>query len=240
MRALRSPGFVTGLAVETMVLRRNLSQDSKASTLLTACAGADSARARAVAEALIEAGAGALISYGITGGLDPALPAGTLLLPEAVLTSDDPALPTDSAWRGRLLAAAARSGVTLAGGPLAGSDRALAGVDEKRDLFEACGAVAVDMESHGVALAARDAGLPFLVLRAVADPAGRPLPRSVIGSIRADGRPRAGLVAARLALRPWEIAAVRHLRQDARAALRALGHVTRMLGSVLVRYDAES
>ena len=233
----RRSGFVTGLAVETRVLRYNLGQDG--AEPLTACAGADAGRARAAAEALVAADAGALVSYGIAGGLDPALAAGTLLLPEAVLTPGGPALATDAAWRTRLLAAASQAGHGFAGGLLAGSDRALAGVAEKRGLHETSAALAVDMESHAVGLAARDAGLPFLVLRAVADPAGRALPRSVIGSIRPDGRPRAGLVAARLALRPWEIAAVGRLRQDARAALSALGRVTRALGPGLVRYDGE-
>ncbi len=50
--AMRS-GFVTGLAVEIRVLRHSLGQDG--AEPLTACAGADAARARAAAEALVAA-----------------------------------------------------------------------------------------------------------------------------------------------------------------------------------------
>jgi hypothetical protein len=161
------------------------------------------------------------------------------MLPEAVLTPGGPALPTAWAWRESLReraggASAGLADARLAGGTLLGSDRAVAAVAEKQGLFEAWGAIAVDMESHAVALAARDAGLPFLALRAVADPAGRPQ-----GSIAPDGRPRAALVTARLALRPWEIAEVARLRRDARAALRALGVVTRALGPDLTRYHGD-
>jgi adenosylhomocysteine nucleosidase len=236
-------GFVTGLAVEARVLRGSLGAEQDAA-LLVACAGADALRAKASAEALIEAGAAALVSYGIAGGLDPRLAAGAVMLPEAVLTPGGPALPTARAWRESLReraggASAGLADARLAGGTLLGSDRAVAAVAEKQGLFEAWGAIAVDMESHAVALAARDAGLPFLALRAVADPAGRPLPRAVQGSIAPDGRPRAALVTARLALRPWEIAEVARLRRDARAALRALGVVTRALGPDLTRYHGD-
>jgi hypothetical protein len=194
-------GFVTGLAVEARVLRGSLGAEQDAA-LLVACAGADALRAKASAEALIEAGAAALVSYGIAGGLDPRLAAGAVMLPEAVLTPGGPALPTARAWRESLReraggASAGLADARLAGGTLLGSDRA------------------------------------------VADPAGRPLPRAVQGSIAPDGRPRAALVTARLALRPWEIAEVARLRRDARAALRALGVVTRALGPDLTRYHGD-
>ena len=51
-------------------------------------------------------------------------------------------------------------------------------------------------------------------------------PRAVLGAIRDDGRPRGGLVAMRLAFRPWEIPRVNRLRHDARLALHALGTLT--------------
>jgi adenosylhomocysteine nucleosidase len=241
-------GFVTGLAVEARVLRGSLGAEQGAAVLV-ACAGADARRAKAAAEALIEAGAAALVSYGIAGGLDPGLAAGAVVLPEAVLTPGGPALATARAWRESLHERAGGAGAgpadarledaRLAGGTLLGSDRAVAAVAEKQGLFEAWGAIAVDMESHAVALAAQSAGLPFLALRAVADPAGRPLPRAVQGSIAPDGRPRAALVTARLMLRPWEIAEVGRLRRDARTALRALGAVTRTLGPGLTHYRGD-
>ena len=230
-------GFVTGLAVEARILRRNLAPSDLQDDVMVACAGADSGRAGRAAAALLEAGAGALISYGIAGGLDPALRAGAVVLADAVLLPGGQAVPTDSPWRERLLGLAA--GHTLTGGTLAGSDRALASLADKRGLFETSGAVAVDMESHAVAAVARTAGVAFLVLRAVADPAGRPLPRAVRGSIAANGEPRPAVVLARLATRPWELPALLALRRDSTLALKALGSLTRALGPALAGYSSE-
>lgn len=228
-------GFVTGLAVEASVLRRGLAADG--GEALIACAGASTQRARQEAERLVEAGAVALVSYGIAGGLDPELEPGALVLPDAVAVADGPALPTHGPWREVLLALALERGLAVAGGVIAGSDRVVSSVAGKRDLQAASGAVAVDMESHGVAQVARDANLPLLVIRAVADPAERSLPRAVLGSIRDDGRPRGGLVAMRLAFRPWEIPGVNRLRRDARLALQALGTLTWALGTALLTLD---
>ncbi len=231
-------GFVTGLAVEARVLRRNLAPSDPENDLLVACAGADSGRAERAAQALLEAGAGALVSYGIAGGLDPALRAGGVVLAEAVCLPGGEALPTDTAWRQRLLGLA--SGHPLAGGTLAGSDRALASLAEKRRLFDSSGAVAVDMESHAVAEVARAAGVPFLVLRAVADSADRPLPRAVRGSIAASGQARPAVVLARLAARPWELPALLDLRRDSALALKALAGLTRVLAPALAGYSSDS
>ena len=92
----------------------------------------------------------------------------------------------------------------------------------KKDLFTASGAAAVDMESLALARAASAAGLPFLALRAVADPAQRGLPSAALAPLTSDGRPQPHLVAGRLALRPWELPALMRLASDARRAERSL------------------
>jgi hopanoid-associated phosphorylase len=232
-------GFVTGLAVEAGVLRRHAASHDPDVALMIACAGADALRARRMAEDLLEAGAGALVSFGIAGGLDPALGPGDIVLPEAVVAPGGPAVVTDAAWRRRVLDLAAAKGLRPTGGKLAGSDQVVATVAGKRALYEATRAVAVDMESHAVALAAQTAGVPFLVIRAVIDPAHRALPNAVRGSIAPDGRARKGLVTARLFLRPWEAPQVNRLRQDTGAALRALGGLTRALGPALTAYSTD-
>ncbi len=233
-------GFVTGLAVEASVLRRQAASDDPNFEILIACAGADALRARRMADDLLDAGAGALVSFGIAGGLDPALEAGEVVLPEAVVMSGGPAVMTDPAWRRRLLDMAAAKGLRPRGGKVAGSDQAVATVAGKRVLFEESGAVAaVDMESHAVALAAQAAGVPFLVVRAIIDPAQRALPWAVLGSIAPNGRARKGLVTARLFLRPWEVPQVNRLRKDSGTALAALGGFIRALGPALTAYPTD-
>lgn len=232
-------GFITGLAVESRVLQGSLSRGQSDPDPLIACAGAHSGRAQAAAEALLAAGAGALVSYGIAGGLDPALRPGDMVLPESVLLPGGRVVPVHGAWRDDLLVLARGQSPAASGGTLQGSERVVAAVTEKQALFAASGAVAVDMESHAVGRVAQAAGVPFLVIRAVVDPADRPLPRAVVGSTRPDGEPRAGLIVARLALRPWEIAQINRLRRDARVALRALGRMTALVERGLMRREPD-
>lgn len=235
----RDAGIVTGIAAEGRVLLRALpahwpgvSHDGLEARL--ACAGADSLRAKASAERLLAEGATALVSFGIAGGLDPALAPGALVLPEAVVTPDEEQVAIDPFWRERVAASFAEGGGKVASGLLLGSAAVITDRVAKAGRFRASGAVAVDMESHAVAEVARRAGVPLLVVRAVADPAERALPAIVLGSIGANGEPRGGLVAGRLAIRPWQLPALLRLRQDARQALMALGALARAAGPLLL------
>ena len=226
--------FVVGLAAEARVLSRALGGHDPSLSQKIACAAADSDRAKAAAERLLGGGAAALISFGIAGGLDPALMPGDLVMAARVGLPDGRWVETAGAWRADWESRANAAGLRTVGGNLVGSPRVVAPTRHKRRLHETAGAVAVDMESHAVALAAEAAGVPFLVIRAIADPAGRSLPSAVIGTIGPDGRERRAHAAARLALRPWQLLAVLHLRQDARAALSALGGLARLLGPDLL------
>jgi len=216
----RLPGCIVGMRREARLLAR-LSNE-----LPVACAGADAARAASLARGLIERGAGGLVSFGLAGGLDPDLMPGTLMLPGLVLLPDGRALPVDPAWRRRAAALLpeARSAA------LAGSDRALAGVADKAALRAAGGAASVDMESHAVAAVAAAAGLPFLVIRAIADPAGRALPPAALAGLSPDGGIRPWAVLLSLVRRPDQFLALVRLAGDSAAGFAALGRVGGRLG----------
>ncbi|HLB80849.1 MAG TPA: hypothetical protein VJJ77_10120 [Dongiaceae bacterium] len=210
-------GIVTGLAAEAAWARRAVGPAA-----LVACAGGDAARARAAARGLLEAGAGALLSFGLAGGLDPAQPSGRLVLAETVIDAGSGRrFATDAPWRDRLAAAARGADAVLAA--LAGSNDPVLSIAAKRALFAATGAAAVDMESHAVAAAAAAAGVPFLALRAIADPAGRAVPAAALAGLDAEGRVQARAVLAELLRAPGLIPAFAALALDAvraRAALR--------------------
>jgi adenosylhomocysteine nucleosidase len=87
---------------------------------------------------------------------------------------------------------------------------------EKSRLFREAGAVAVDMESEAVAEVAHAAGVRFLAVRAIVDPAHRTLPRSV----RAGGIDMRALLA-----RPGDWFRLMALARDWRRAKRALRDV---------------
>jgi len=198
-----------------------------------ACSGARPARARAEAARLLARGAAGLVSFGLAGGLSPAVAPGDLLVAETVLLPGGAALATDAAWRGRLLAALAAAGIRPHRAAVAGSDQLLATTGAKRALFEATGALAVDMESHAVAAAAQAAGRPFVVLRAIADPHDQALPRAALVALGPGGEVRLPALARALLARPGELPALLRLGARSRRALARLRRVVLLAGAAI-------
>jgi hopanoid-associated phosphorylase len=138
-----------------------------------------------LSDALSEAISGncrGVISFGVAGGLAPHLRAGTCVVASSV-HHDGEEFQTDQNWSKNLMRAIPRAvlgGVAGASGPVA--DRRT-----KDALHVATGAIAVDMESHIVARAAAERGLPFTAIRVIVDSAKRDLPHSALAALRADG-----------------------------------------------------
>lgn len=187
------------------------------------CSGADAQRARAATRRLVAEGACALVSFGLAGGLAPHLQPGDLLLPDAVILPDLRHLETDPAWRARLAAALQSLGPYDA--PVAGSDRLLTTLADKRLLFERTGAVAVDMESHAVAEVAAGARLPFLVVRAIGDRSDQAVPRAAHQAIDPKGEIRHLAVLGGLVRRPWQMGALIALGRSSGRGLASLRRV---------------
>ncbi len=176
-------GSVTALAAEAAIAGRAAKaapDETMAPMVQFAGPGAD--RARRAARALIAEGSTALLSFGVAGGLDPALGPGTVVLADRLVGPDRSVLGADAEWRDRLLRAG-RDRVVMKIGDIAGIDRPLQNPGDKASLFEATGAVAIDMESCAVAQIAQDAGVPFLAVRAIADPASRTVPEAAMRTL---------------------------------------------------------
>ena len=178
------------------------------------CADGSPARARAHAEALAGSGAAGLVSFGVAGGLDPGLRPGTVVVATEIAAPGGASLGIDREWAGRL---AARLGPALAvvRAPVAGVPEPVGDAAARAALAEASGAAAVDMESREVALAAAEAGLPVLAVRAIADPAGRALPASALAAFGVARAGRAGAFV-ELCRRPGDWAALARLAMDYR------------------------
>lgn len=216
-------GVIVGLASEARVLRADPG-------VRVACSGASAARARDLAAAHLAGGCGALVSFGLAGGLDPRLSSGALCVPEAVLLPSGRRVAVDRSWRARLLKHMSEaSGCAL----LAGRNEPAGSPEEKGELFARTGAGAIDMESHAVAELAAARGVPFLVIRGIADPAERRLPAWLSAVIGADGRPLPRPLLAGLAAHPGDLAALLRLGGDARRALKALRRVAAGAGPLL-------
>ncbi len=217
-------GFITGLAAEAKLIEEAFARAGKASPRL-ACDGPGPRRAQAAAARLAADGAVLLVSFGICGGLDPELRPGDLLLADTILTGDGTRHPASGEQNRILEARLADLGLDIVTGPLLGQDRPLVSAADKSTRFAATAALAVDMESHGVARAAEAAGLPFLTLRAIADPAARSLPQAALKAIGPDGRLQLFSAIAAMYLRPWESLALVRLAYETRLAFDTLEKV---------------
>ncbi|HEY0205470.1 MAG TPA: nucleoside phosphorylase, partial [Acetobacteraceae bacterium] len=106
----------------------------------------------------------------------------------------------------------------------------LATTDAKAALHARTGAVAVDLESAAVARIAARHGVPFAVLRAVCDPAGRGLPRAALAALDSQGHIGPWRVAAAILARPGDIPGLIALGGDAARARLALVTRVRAIG----------
>lgn len=211
-RLVTVPAVIVGLTAEARIAR--------SIGWPVVAGGGTAAGAQAVARRLIEQGATALVSFGLAGGLDPALRPGTLIVPTAVHTGgrDIPADPALSAQLGgatphRLLGAAA----------IAASSA------DKQRLWESTGAAAIDLESGAVAEVAAQHGVPFAVQRAICDPADRDLPPAALAALDRKGAIGMMRVLTSLLAHPMQLSALLALAADAARARRALvGRVAEM------------
>jgi hopanoid-associated phosphorylase len=225
-------GIVTGLAFEANSFKRHLPEPQ---AFAVALSGGDAARALSEARRLIGDGAGGLVSFGTAGALAPTLAPGDVIVATEVLAASGGAVAAERAWCDALAAAASAQGLPLHLGAIRAVDQPVASADAKSALYRSCGALAVDMESGAVARAARDAGLPFAVLRVVIDAAGRDLPPAAMAAMAPGGGIDAGGLARELWREPRQIGGLLNLARDAAVARRALGRAAALLGAVLLR-----
>lgn len=210
-------GVVTGLVAEARCLRQGQNR--------FVCTGGDSARARAGAERLVTQDVCALCSFGLAGGLQPDLRSGRLLLPDAVALPSGGRIGTDPVWRDRLNYLARSESLDPLRLLVVGSDSLVATPSAKRILFEKTGAAAVDMESHAVAAVAKAAGLPFVIVRVIADTHDEAIPHAARHGLSRDGQIRPLAVLMELLRRPHETGSLVRLGRESRRALSALRRV---------------
>jgi len=205
---------------------------------LLAVSGMGMAAASQSAQALVEAGAGALVSWGMAGGLDPALVAGTVFLPSEVVAAEGVVLSTASHWRERLSMAVRTQPATtlpiILQGRLLTSPKAIGSLSEKAALFQQTGAAAVDMESLAIAEIAHTHQLPFIAIRVIVDSAGDTLPRAVTAAADSEGHLQVWRLMGALARAPADLPPLMRLARRYRAANRSLAAIAKV-GS-LARY----
>lgn len=186
--------------------------------------------AREAAAGLQAGGATTLVSFGLAGALDSNLRPGDLVLPESIHAGD--ILPVDLDWRNRLRQRLPAH-LSVASGILAASPEVLTSAGAKRELAEATGACAVDMESGAVAEVAARAGVPFLAVRVIADPVEFSPPPSLLNAVRPDGSADPARLLALLLRRSVTLGTLLRLAAQLRAARSTLLTVVRHAGTEL-------
>ncbi len=231
-----------------------------ASKIRVGVSGANAERAETLAQNFCNTGASVIISIGISGGLDPALKPGDLIIGDEIIGDDGAVYESDRFLLDSIIAAHSRAlrdaaqrrllrmgsgnpekqnvldpgfrrderrnslgpDIMMITGALFGADEIIESTSKKAALFQNHGCLAVDMESHGAARAAANAGVPFLAIRAIADPADRALPPAALGAIAPDGSTRM-LATLGAAMRdPKQFPALLKLGADSAAALKTL------------------
>jgi nucleoside phosphorylase len=111
-------------------------------------------------------------------------------------------------------------GVTV--GAILGLDRMVSSPQEKADAFARSGALAIDMESHHVARAAAERGVPFIAVRAVSDQAHEVLPAIMATFVDTDGQTKMSAVLAALIFGRVKLGELLQAGRSAKQAHRAL------------------
>lgn len=155
---------------------------------------------------------GLVVSAGACGGLDPALGAGALVVPEAVATADG------QRWTTGPLPGLSRRGTLLSVPDVVESAAA------KTRLWLETGALAVDMESAPILAWAAARGVPGAVVRAVADTAERGVPADLARAVGEDGRLKPMSAVGAVLARPGAVAEAMALRHGTAAALKSVAH----------------
>ena len=207
---------VTGLAFEARI--------ASGPGVVTVCSG-DRDRFAAELGRAVAGGCRGIVSFGIAGGLVASLRPGTLVVASEVI-ADGERLATSAGWSQAIL----RSHPGAIHAPIAGSDTIIALPAAKAALGLGTDAVAVDMESHIAARVAAEHGVPFVVIRAVADPVHRALPEAARGVVSADGHTDVKAVMRSLAREPRQLVGLMRLGLDARRAQSALRFSRNLLG----------
>jgi hopanoid-associated phosphorylase len=171
------------------------------------------------------AGCSGLISFGVAGGLAPRLEPGTCVIGSAILDEGERRV-TDARWAQRLMRIIPGS----VHGAIVGVREPIAHAAEKRALYEETGAVAVDMESHVVARAAAQHGVPVAAIRVVVDPVQRTIPHSALAGAQPDGTIDPFAVVMSLARRPRDFVGLVRMALDTRAARATLVRGSTLLG----------
>ncbi|WP_031432943.1 phosphorylase family protein [Methylomarinum vadi] len=202
---------------------------------LIAFAGAGCENAGQASEALIRRGADQLISWGCAAALSPELKPGDLVVADAFLSPQRPAIPGDNEWAEHTKLTLTDK-ITVYIGKLVSTPTIVADSRDKQALYAHTAALAVDMESYALAAAADKAALPCLTIRTIADPADMSLPNAVCQALNDAGDIELPELISHVLKHPQEIPALIKLGLHFSAAKKTLKYTSQYLDKITEFY----
>jgi adenosylhomocysteine nucleosidase len=168
----------------------------------------------------------AIVSTGYCGGLDPALKVGDIVVATQVLDSATQELFSCGDVENHPL-----RGLVLS------QNRIATKLEEKQQLFSQSGACAVEMESAGVALRAKRAGLPFYCIKVISDTAAESFAFDLNRMRTTEGRVARGKIMIHALVRPNLVPGLLRLKRRTEEVAQGLGE---FLVSCRIGHDINS
>ena len=172
--------------------------------MLVAYSGTGPDNAKNAAEQLISKGSKQLVSWGCAAALDASLKPGDLALPKTLLTESQQKLPIEPKWHQHAVRTLSPH-FKLLTGCLMESRHIVSSGRKKAVLHHATRCQTVDMESAAIAKVAEHAKIPFLAIRAIADPADMSLPEAITHALNEEGEIEMKKLLGFLATHPYEL-----------------------------------
>lgn len=200
--------------------------------VLLTYSGAGAENARKAAELLVSKGATQLMSWGCAAALSPDLKMGDLVLADSLISQNGDEISVHPIWHQH---AKNVLGIQIAAykGALIASHNIVSTAQAKADLFAKTGAIALDMESDAIAKVAQHYAIPFLAIRAIADPASMDLPAAVENALNENGEVAVTRIIKSLVFNPKELPHLIQIGQYFQIAKRTLSSVAKQLPEVM-------
>ena len=154
--------------------------------------GMGTQNALSAARWLIREGVSALAVLGVSGGLDPSLKTGDLVVGQTVL--EESGKGTRCVWKSNsgLIESAYKAlkakEMTAHMGAVITAEGAVLSAERKQSIYRETHAMAVDMESSAVGQTATGAGLAFFLLRAICDTSDQNIPEELFLCLDPSGK----------------------------------------------------
>jgi len=228
-------GILVALPEELRTLTKSRLEQGEcthvASNTLVILSGTGPDNASVAAQKLIENGANQLISWGCAGALAPFLKAGDLLIPTVILTEDNQQLETRRDWARKIINTLEQA-IRCYDGWLFESRSVIPLAQDKMQQHQKTQALAVDMESAALARVAQQAGIPFVAIRSIVDPADLDLPKAISHAMTKKGAISIAKLMLYLCCHPTELPRLIQLGLHFNSASKTLKHVASELKQI--------